>query len=83
MVIYKIYVFGADRKFNMAARAHNVFWLVEPIRTHYWPWQPCGISDLHQNNKSGRGPPNEHFCQVWSKSVQWFHSIMCSDWSKL
>jgi hypothetical protein len=29
MVIYKICVFGADRKSNMAARAHNVFWLVE------------------------------------------------------
>jgi hypothetical protein len=25
MVIYKIFVFGAERKFNMAARAHNVF----------------------------------------------------------
>jgi hypothetical protein len=25
MVIYKICVFGADRKSNMAARAHNVF----------------------------------------------------------
>jgi hypothetical protein len=25
MVIYKIFVFGADRKSNMAARAHNVF----------------------------------------------------------
>ena len=24
MVIYKIFVFGADRKSNMAARAHNV-----------------------------------------------------------
>jgi hypothetical protein len=29
MVIYKIFVFGADRKSNMAARAHNVFWLVK------------------------------------------------------
>jgi hypothetical protein len=29
MIIYKIFVFGADRKSNMAARAHNVFWLVE------------------------------------------------------
>jgi hypothetical protein len=28
MVIYKICVFGADRKSNMAARAYNVFWLV-------------------------------------------------------
>jgi hypothetical protein len=25
MVIYKICVFGADRKSNMAARAYNVF----------------------------------------------------------
>jgi hypothetical protein len=25
MVIYKIFVFGADRKSNMAARANNVF----------------------------------------------------------
>ena len=44
----------------------------QPIRTHYRPWQPCWISDQHQNNKSGRGPPNEHFCQDWSKSVHWF-----------
>jgi hypothetical protein len=32
MVIYKIVVFGADRKSNMAARAHNVFWLVEILK---------------------------------------------------
>jgi hypothetical protein len=25
MVIYKMFVFGADRKSNMAARAYNVF----------------------------------------------------------
>jgi hypothetical protein len=25
MVIYKIFVFGTDRKSNMAARAYNVF----------------------------------------------------------
>jgi len=29
--------------------------------THYWPWQPYWISDLHQNNKSGRGPPKWTF----------------------
>jgi hypothetical protein len=27
--VKKIFVFGADRKSNMAARAYNVFWLVE------------------------------------------------------
>jgi hypothetical protein len=26
------FVFGADRKSNMAARAHNVFWLVEILK---------------------------------------------------
>ena len=32
MVIYKNFVFGIDRKSNMAARAHNVFWLVEILK---------------------------------------------------
>jgi hypothetical protein len=32
MVIYKICVFSADRKSNMAARAHNVFWLVKILK---------------------------------------------------
>jgi hypothetical protein len=32
MVIYKIFVFGADRKSNMAAKAHNVFWLVKILK---------------------------------------------------
>jgi hypothetical protein len=32
MVIYQIFVFGTDRKSNMAARAHNVFWLVEILK---------------------------------------------------
>jgi hypothetical protein len=32
MVIYKIFVFGTDQKSNMAARAHNVFWLVEILK---------------------------------------------------
>ena len=37
---------------------------LQPIRTRYWPWQPCW--------KSGRGPSNEHFWQVWLKSAQRF-----------
>jgi hypothetical protein len=40
------------------------------MKTHYGPWQPCWISNQHQ--KSGRGPSNEHFWQVWLKSVQRF-----------
>jgi hypothetical protein len=42
------------------------------MRTHYGPWQPCWISNQHQQHKSGRGPSNEHFWQVWLKSVQRF-----------
>ena len=34
------------------------------MRTHYGHW--------HQKHKSGRGPFNEHFWQVWLKSVQRF-----------
>jgi hypothetical protein len=42
------------------------------MRTHYGPWQPCWISNQYQKQKSGRGPCNEHFWQVWLKSVQRF-----------
>ena len=42
------------------------------MRTHYGPWQPGWISNLHPKKKSGRGPSNEHFWQVWLKSVQRF-----------
>ena len=31
-VLYQICYFGADRKSNMAARADNVFWLVETLK---------------------------------------------------
>ena len=42
------------------------------MRTHYGPWQPCWISNQHQKQKSCIWPSNEHFCQVWFKSVLWF-----------
>ena len=42
------------------------------MRTHYGPWQPCWISNLHQKHKYGRGPSSEHFWQVWLISVQQF-----------
>jgi hypothetical protein len=41
----------------------------QPMRTHYGPWQPCWISNQYQKHKSGRGPSNKHFWQVWLKSV--------------
>ena len=43
-----------------------------PIRTHYGLWQPCWISDQRQKQKSCIWPSNEHFCQVWFKSILWF-----------
>ena len=44
----------------------------QPIRTHYGLWQPCWISNQHQKHKSGGGPSNAYFWQVWLKSVQRF-----------
>jgi hypothetical protein len=32
MVLYQICVFGVDRKFNMAARANNVFGFAEILK---------------------------------------------------
>jgi hypothetical protein len=32
MVLYQIFVFGADLKINMAARVHNVFSLAEILK---------------------------------------------------
>jgi hypothetical protein len=48
----------------------KIFFKFQPMRTHYGHWQPCWISNQHQKHKSGRGPSNEHFWQVWLKSVQ-------------
>jgi hypothetical protein len=49
------------------------------IRTHYWPWQPYWISNLHQNNRTGVEPSKEHshnaknsICQVVSKKKKVF-----------
>jgi hypothetical protein len=42
MVLHLIYYFGTDRKSNVAARANNMFWLVETLKiflsetTHYY-----------------------------------------------
>ena len=32
MVLYQMFVFGADLKFNMAARVHNVFSLADILK---------------------------------------------------
>ena len=52
------------------------------MRTHYGPWQPCWFSNQHQKHKSGRGSSNEHFWQVWLKSVQRFQRRRFK-WEKL
>ena len=50
----------------------RIFKKFQPMRTHYGPWQPFWISNQHQKQKSGRGPSNEHFWQVWFNSHQRF-----------
>jgi hypothetical protein len=56
MVIYKIFVFGADRKSNMAARAHNVFWLVEILKIF--------LLETTKPIEFSTGPPNDHSCKI-------------------
>ena len=63
-------IIPAKSQFNwLLTRRFLKFW---PIRTHYGPWQPCWISDQRQKQKSCIWPYNEHFCQIWFKSVMWF-----------
>ena len=63
-------IIPAKSQFNLLGGFwQEFFFKFQPIRTRYWPWQPCWISDLHQKHKSGRGPSNEHFWQVWFNSV--------------
>ena len=52
-----------------------------PIRTHYGPWQPCWIFDQCQKQKSCIWLSNEHFCQVWFKSVLWFQKKKMKMWN--
>jgi hypothetical protein len=55
MVIYKIFVFGADRKSNMAARAHYVFWLAEIFKIFLLETtKPINLIEDHQMNISGK-----------------------------
>jgi hypothetical protein len=80
--IYKICVFGADRKSNMAARAYNVFWLVEILKIFFlettkpielWlcrndHWVEVGVTG--HNFESW--PPKDHSSYVCFKLTYWF-----------
>jgi hypothetical protein len=55
----------AKSKFNWLGGSDKKIFKFQPMRTHYGPWQPCWISNQHQKH-------NEHFWQVWLKSVQPF-----------
>jgi hypothetical protein len=73
---FHIFIFFSETTKQIWTKlGRNVHWMVikfQPMRTHYGPWQPCWILNQHQKHKSGRGPSNEHFWQVWLKSVQRF-----------
>ena len=70
---------GPSKEYSHIVTVPLVIWFLrrrslkfQPIRTHYWPWQPCWISDQHEKHKLCRGPPKEHSCKVCFQSVQWF-----------
>ena len=67
-------IIPAKSQFNwLSGFKQEDFFKFRPTRTHYGPWQLCWISDQRQKQKSCIWPSNEHFCQVWFKSVLWFH----------
>jgi hypothetical protein len=48
---YRIYLTTGTRQnsnINSIKIMIRKFSNFQPIRTHYWPWQPCWISDLHK-----------------------------------
>ena len=52
---------------------------VQPIRSHYWPWQQCWISNQNKKQWFCREPSKEHSSHVWFQLTQWFRrsSIKC------
>jgi hypothetical protein len=71
MVIYKICIFGADRKSNVAARAYNVFWLVEILKIFLLETtKPIELWVTGHNFESW--PPKDHSCHVCFKLTYWF-----------
>jgi hypothetical protein len=68
----EMFIVWSYTRFVFLVLIGNPTWLpgkFRPIRTHYGPWQPCWISDQRQKHKSCIWPSNEHFCQIWFKSV--------------
>jgi len=47
------------------------------LKTYFLtPWPTYATNHNHLNN-FGRGPPRDHFCEVWSKSNEWFQRRIC------
>jgi len=47
------------------------------LKTYYLtPWPTYATNQNHLNN-FGRGPRSDHFCEVWSKSNEWFQRRRC------
>jgi hypothetical protein len=59
VVLYKLYVFCCDMKFQMAATA-GLSMLIYVLQ-----WRPSWISDRHKKQKLCRGPSNDHSWAVW------------------
>jgi hypothetical protein len=67
----QVFVFGADQKSNMAARAHNVFWLVEILKIFLLETTKPIELWLCRNDHWGVVNCN-HLCHVCFKLAYWF-----------
>jgi hypothetical protein len=60
---------STEHSYNIIVKSDQWFLKFQPIRTYYWLWQPCWISDQHQKLKLCKVPPHiEHSSQV---KLQW------------
>jgi hypothetical protein len=90
MVIYKMFVFGSDQKSSMAARAHNVFWLVEILKIFLLEttkpiklWLRSILKHFSHRVQCESWPFKDHSCHVCFKLTYWFQRRLLNIFSML
>ena len=53
------------------------FWKLHFKKTYFLTLWPTYATNWNSLNNFDRGPPRDHFCEVWSKSNKWFQRRFC------